>query len=307
MLAGMPVYPRSVIREALPADYPAAFRVMSAAYPAFVQTEAGFVHRQVAVPPESRSKGWVAEEDGSIVGWARAQIRYEEPGGAANIGVSVVPPWRGRGIGSALYERAFEHVADAPRAHALCSESGRAFVEARGYDLRRTSHASSLDPRSVDTSDLDASSVQLQPLSEAGPEATYAVDSVASLDVPADEPYRIDYALWKRRYWESPDLDFTSSFGARVDGRLVAVAYVGVDLAGDRALSAFTGTLPEYRGRGLARLVKLAVVRRLDELGVSRLYAYNHDENAAILAVNERLGFRPVATQYFYVRERGET
>ena len=71
-------------------------------------------------------------------------------------------------------------------------------------------------------------------------------------------------------------------------------------------MSAFTGTLPEHRGRGLARLVKLAIIRRVRELGVARPPADNHDENAEMLAVNERLGFRPVVTQCFYVLNGSE-
>ena len=304
MLAGMPVYPRHVIRELLPTDYTAAFRVMSAVYPHLVQTETGFLHRMESMPPEARWQGWVAEVEGSVVGWSRANIRYEESGGSANIGVVVLPEWRRRGIGSALHEPALAHVADAPRAFAFAGEDGRAFAETHGYRLTRTSRTSSLDPRTVDTSDLDTASVDVRRLSEIGPEATFAVESVTALDVPGDEPHdQIEFDLWKRRYWHDPDLDFTSSFGACVDDRLVAVSYVGVDLPGDRAVSAYTGTLPEYRGRGLARLAKLATIRRLNEVGISRLVAYNHDENAAMLAINERLGFRPVVTQYFYVRE----
>ena len=308
MLAGMPVYPRGVIRELLPTDYTAACRVMSAVYPHLVQTETGFLHRMESIPPEARWQGWVAEVDGSIVGWSRAQIRYEESGGSANIGVNVLPEWRRQGIGSALHRPALDHVADAPRAFAFAGEDGRSFAESHGYRLTRTSRTSSLDPRTVDTADLDRASVDVPPLNEIGPEATFAVESVTALDIPGDEPQdQIEFELWKRRYWNSPDLDFGSSFGAWVDDRLVAVSYVGVDLPGGRAVSAFTGTLPEYRGRGLARLVKLAIIRRLGELGISRLVAYNHDENAAMLAINERLGFRPVVTQYFYVRERGES
>ena len=74
---------------------------------------------------------------------------------------------------------------------------------------------------------------------------------------------------------------------------------------GARAANAFTGTLPDYRGRGLGRLVKLAVVRRLAELGIVRLLTVNHDENAAMLAINERLGFAPAGALYNYVRESG--
>ena len=60
-----------------------------------------------------------------------------------------------------------------------------------------------------------------------------------------------------------------------------------LDEPGDEVLGAI-------RGRGLARLAKLGVMRRLAELDVT-------------LAINERLGFRPVVTQYFYVLEGSES
>jgi len=294
-----------VIREATAADYSAAFRVVRAAYPDFVHSEAGFRHRQESIPAEARAKGWVAENDGEIVGWARAMIRYQESSGSANVNMSVLPAWRRRGIGSALYERALEHVADAPRAFAFTGEDGRAFAELHGYRLTRTSRISALDPRAVDTSELDRTPVELRTLAEVGPEATFGVDSVAVLDIPFDEPLNnVEYEQWRRSYWESPDFDFASSYAACVDGRTVAISYVAVDLPGNRAVNAFTGTLPEYRGRGLARTVKLAVIRRLRELGVSHLVTDNHEENAPMLAVNERLGFRPQGAHYNYLLER---
>ncbi len=294
-----------MIREATAADYSAAFRVVRAAYPDFVHSEAGFRHRQESIPAEARAKGWVAENDGEIVGWARAMIRYQESSGSANVGACVLPAWRRRGIGSALYERALEHVADAPRAFAFTGEDGRAFAELHGYRLTRTSRISALDPRAVDTSELDRTPIELRTLAEVGPEATFAVDSVAMLDVPLDEPPdNVEYEQWRRSSWENPDFDFASSYAACVDGRPVAISYIAVDLPGNRAVNAFTGTLPKYRGRGLARTVKLAVIRRLTELGVSHLVTDNHEENAPMLAVNERLGFRPHGAHYNYLLER---
>ena len=293
-----------MIREATAADYPAAFRVDRAAYPDFVQTEEGFRHGQESLPAEARAKAWVAENDGEIVAWARSMIRYEESSGSANVGVSVLPAWRRRGLGSALYERALEHVAEAPRVFTFTGEDGRAFAELHGFRLTRTSRMSTLDPRAVDTSELERTPAELRTLAEVGPEATFAVDSVASLDIPFDEPQdNLEYEQWRRSYWESPDLDSASSYAACVDGRPVAISHVGVDLPGARAMTAFTGKLPEYRGRGLARTVKLAVIRRLSELGVTRVITDNHDENAAMLAVNERLGFRPCGAHYTYLLE----
>jgi GNAT superfamily N-acetyltransferase len=294
-----------VIREATLADYPAAFRVVSACFPDFVEVEAGFVHGQASLPPAARMSAWVAEERGAIVGWARGLIRHEESSGSANVSVSVLPSRRRRGLGTALLERALAHVGDAPRAFAFTVEDGREFAEAHGFRLSSTSRISALDPRTVDTSELDRVGVPLRSLEQVGPEEVFAVESEAALDVPEDEPPDSrDYEQWVRRDWTNPDFDWASGYAAWIDGRAVAISYPAIDLAGGQAANAFTGTLGDYRGRGLARLVKLAVIRRVAELGIPFLVTVNHETNAPMLAVNERLGFRPHGAHYNYVRER---
>ena len=77
------------------------------------------------MPPEARLGAWVADEAGNIVGWSRSLIRFEESGGSATAGACVLPPWRRRGIGTALLQRALDHVADAPRAFAFSGADGR--------------------------------------------------------------------------------------------------------------------------------------------------------------------------------------
>jgi GNAT superfamily N-acetyltransferase len=293
-----------VIREAVPADYAAAFRVVSEVIPEFVQTESGFRHRQEVLPPEARRRAWVADEEGEIVGWARAFVRYEESGGSSQVGISVLPSRRGRGIGSGLLDRALEHLADTPRVFTVARADGRSFAERRGFRLTHTGRISAVDPRGVDTTELEGTTARLRSLAEIGPEKVFAVDSVAALDVPADElPDRMEFERWRQATWESPDLDLTAGYAACVNGQAVAVSYTAVDLPRSRAANAFTGVLPEWRGRGLARLVKLAVIRHLAAAGVSLLVTENDETNAAMLAVNTRLGFRPHGAHYNYLRE----
>jgi GNAT superfamily N-acetyltransferase len=293
-----------VIREAVPADYAAAFQVVSEVIPEFVQTEAGFRHRQEVLPPEARRRAWVAEEDGEIVGWGRAFVRYEESGGSGQVGIAVLPSRRGRGIGSALLDHALGHLADAPRVFTVARRDGRSFADHRGFRLAHTGRISAIDPRSVDTTELERPTAELRTLAEVGPEQVFAIDSVAALDVPAAEPPdRMEFDRWRQATWESPDLDFAASYAACVDGRAVAISYAAVDLPRARAANAFTGVLPEQRGHGLARLVKLAVIRHLAEAGVSLLVTENDETNAPMLAVNARLGFRPHGAHYNYVRE----
>ena len=77
-------------------------------------------------------------------------------------------------------------------------------------------------------------------------------------------------ARTRRRMWLAEEggdaLGFAAAGLAHTStdpGAAVAISYPAVDLDGRLAANAFTGTLPEFRGRGLARLVKLAVNTRL--------------------------------------------
>ena len=54
----------------------------------------------------------------------------------------------------------------------------------------------------------------------------------------------------------------------------------------------YTCTDPGYRGRGLARGIKLQTLAQAVELGVLLVYTANDSENAPILRINETLGYR---------------
>jgi RimJ/RimL family protein N-acetyltransferase len=83
--------------------------------------------------------------------------------------------------------------------------------------------------------------------------------------------------------------------------RLVAWALIGSDGEG-RAVNSFTGTHPDFRGRGLARLAKLAVAAWARDEGLRVIFTGNDDSNAPMLAINERMGYEPVAELRYLVR-----
>ena len=70
----------------------------------------------------------------------------------------------------------------------------------------------------------------------------------------------------------------------------------------------FTGTLDEYRGRGLALAAKVAAMRWAAANGITQVAATNDETNAPMLAVNAKLGFRAAGRNVEYLREsdRGE-
>ena len=82
----------------------------------------------------------------------------------------------------------------------------------------------------------------------------------AHADDPAD-PHDSEQSFedWLRDDLGVPDLDLRGSVVAVADGRLAALAFVASDGA-TRAENEFTGTHPDYRGRGLATLAKLSTL-----------------------------------------------
>jgi hypothetical protein len=89
-----------------------------------------------------------------------------------------------------------------------------------------------------------------------------------------------------------------------LDGeRPVAITYLVVDPLGGRATTAFTGTARSHRGRGLARLVKLASIAWAAEHRIERMLTGNDSTDAPMLAVNSRLGYAPVSEHYSYAKE----
>jgi GNAT superfamily N-acetyltransferase len=77
-------------------------------------------------------------------------------------------------------------------------------------------------------------------------------------------------------------------------------------LKGDRQLGRygveFTGTLPQWRGQGLATLAKLTALHQVARAGIRWVGTANDETNAPMLAVNRRLGHRPLADLVVYER-----
>ena len=221
------------------------------------------------------------------------------------LNVSVLESHRRRGIGAALLERALAHLGDSARIQASATEAGRGFAERYGFRHTHTRRMSGVDPRTVDTGELETAEARTASLLEVGPEQTFAVDAESVVDQPGDDPIdAVDYKQWLVDHWAFPDYDLELGRAAVVDGRAVAVTFVIVDRESRRALNAYTGSLRAYRGRGFARLAKLDLLRVLAERGFELVLTENDETNAAMLAINHRLGYTPIESRYSYILDR---
>lgn len=82
------------------------------------------------------------------------------------------------------------------------------------------------------------------------------------------------------RYWVALDGD-----------RPVAMSYLRYPPVRGTIWTGYTCSHPDYRGRGIARAIKLQSLAQGVELGVPEVVTDNDAENAPMLHINERLGY----------------
>jgi GNAT superfamily N-acetyltransferase len=276
----------------------------------WVVTERDILHWEQA-PPRARRAAWVALDGAEIVGWAQAELRWEvSEKGAAELWVAVAKRHRGRGIGSGLFDAAWEHVGEiGGRTVQSWAEvdAGKRFLQRRGFHEVRQERISALDPREVDLSPRAVpKGFDVVPLSAVldRPQELFAVYMAGEADMPSVFPEdNIAFEEWERGTLGSPSIDRDGSFVVLSGDQPVAIALLEVDREGKRATNEMTATLPGFRRRGLARLAKLASLRWAADFGVTSVLTSNDRENPAMLALNDALGYEPLVMRGVFVRE----
>lgn len=307
-----------MIRELRDSDLAGVVVLQEELYPEWLNDVAALRHSLASTSPRAYARRLVAVEDGDVVGWAGAERNlYTERTDVAFASVAVRERSRGRGIGSALYDEIAAHLVEhgARRwlAESRDDERSRRFAAARGFTHTMTRRLSKLDPRAVDLSGFEAlrrrkerEGFRVVPMSEfrERPEAIYAIDLETSRDIPLDEPIAdVRYDDWERRHWRHPLLSLAGSQVVVHEGSPVSFAMLRAQPRARKAVNDMTGTLREFRGRGLARLAKLASIQWAAASGITQIVTENDETNAPMLALNVSLGYRPFATWLAYVRD----
>jgi GNAT superfamily N-acetyltransferase len=297
------------IEEATLDDLPGAVSLMNAVYDDSLFTVAGWRHRLESVPTRGQLRLFKAMVRDTVVGWGSAGLdTHTSTEGVAWVGATVHPEYRGQGLGAALLDAAEQHVlgirATFLRAGSRDEEPARRLAAGHGYEQTHIQRISMLDPRTLTEVPAPPPGVELRSFAEIGrPDPIWRVDATATLDIPDDDTWdHMPLEEWTREFWESPTVDRDASITAVVDGDVVSITMIRVDVETGRAENDITGTLAEYRGRGLARLVKLESLRRVAAKGVTSVFTANDETNAAMLAVNTRLGYRPHSSRLSWKR-----
>lgn len=292
------------LRPAVPDDAEAVAALRRIVFPYLVMSVAQTRHQLTSSAPEERFRAYVAESDGEVVGWASAGLNtWTSVDGAGFFSVFVHQDHRSQGIGSALVDAAHAHLGEigARQVQVFADPAGVEFARRRGYEGTRQMHYSGVELAQLPPQPPTPDDVRVVTMDELEPRPVYEADIVASLDEPSDTPMdSAGYEEWVRDVWEAPSLDRALSVAAMVGDQVVCFTAVEVD--GDRAWSGMTGTIPAYRGRGLAKLVKSVALRRAAGAGVTHAFTSNDDQNGPMLAINNWLGYRRVATKTGLIR-----
>ena len=280
------------------ADAAEVIELLAVLAPLRIETAESLVWRQSSEPARSRRRSWVAVESEEIVGFATAHMDwYAGETGKARLWVGVQQDRRRRGVGSALWEAAFAHLRDA-RKHTVEVDDdadGLAFVESRGFTQYDSEVMSRLDPREARLEEKTGEGYRLVQLREVRDRERdlYEFYGAAGGIPPSDPENHVTFEEWQRFILGNPLLEKDGSVVVLDDGdRIVSLAWLLADRERRRVENEWTATLPQLRGRGLARLAKVATIRWAAENGIDELLTGNDPDNLPMRELNRRLGYR---------------
>lgn len=296
---------RAMVREGTRDDFAAATELLNRVWPHRVGSEAGLWHAADVEPASSQRRYWVAEDDGTLVGWATAAIEDQSTERPGFMQASVAREFRNAGLGTALLERCEAHLAGLGVPTVLSfttpEETSRRLAIALGFRHTNTTRISGVDPRTVEPPNAPPG-VELHSLAELDPRTVYQIDAQAMQDVPGEVAMDdVSFEQWLEDYWRDPDTELDISVAVVIGDKPVSFCHLRT-APGGRAVTEMTGTLRDYRGRGLALLAKRATLVNAAARGIELVSAQNDETNAAMLRVNEKLGYRPIGSTLSWSR-----
>ncbi|MDX6302723.1 MAG: hypothetical protein QOF53_3937 [Nocardioidaceae bacterium] len=298
--------PVVTVRDAQEGDAEAIADVWASAVPYLVRTPARAAAdlRNDAILHRRR---WVGLVDDRVAGTAAA--RAVHGAGAPDevvLSIEVRPDLGSRGVGTALLKAATSAFSDATVLRATSTDDpiSMAFAVRNGFLPEGEQQIAAVDTHVVGP--VGAAPEGLRPISLGSlPDLAMLFD--AYHQVAGEQPSGLGTSLEKLSaeelrlaWWESPDNAPELSWGLVSDKAsepvLAAFSTVSVDRRRRRSWNTVTATLPDYRGRGLASWVKRRTLNALRSTGITGAWTAEDSTNAAMLAVNRRLGYEPVAT-----------
>lgn len=256
--------------------------------------------------------------DGLVVGYSEGIRSPWDAPGYFEVELVVEPAWRRRGVGALLWQALRQRLLEegATRVEVAVRDNepaGERFARARGFALERRQFESTLDLASFDETRfagvierLEAGGARFFSLADVGDteearHAAYEINRRASLDIPGRLQTFAPFEEWRRfvcgATWYRPEGQILAALGET----WVGLAAVGYFVETNSMYNMITGVDRAYRGRGLALGLKLRTIALARRYGAAYIRTHNDSENASMLAINRKLGYKPEPGLLVYV------
>ena len=242
----------------------------------------------------------LARLDDLPVGVAAVGSSLTEPRAAhAGCNAYVLPDARGRGVGRALYEEVSRRAralgkTELETGASATDEASLAFLRRRGFREVTRSQQASLDladaPEHETPSAADGIEIVLLGDRPELASGVFQVAREAIPDIPVAEPLEVG----TEEEWRRDELEHALpglSVVALADGEVVGYSTLG-EYGEGIGLHLMTGVARAWRGRGVARALKVLQIDAARRAGLTRLVAFNDATNAPMQGLNVALGYR---------------
>jgi GNAT superfamily N-acetyltransferase len=233
----------------------------------------------------------LALRDGELVGSGSAS-KSDMGGGAVT--PRVLPEHRRQGVGTALLRRLAAYAEECGYAEAgsmVDDPDSFAFAQHFGFrevgrQVEQVRAVRPDEPWPVVPDGIEVVTVAERP--ELLPRLYRELALQAFDDMPTPRKVEITLEQWENEWLNWPEATFVALAG----GEPVGMAGLNYDAdQADRAENALTTVRRDWRGRGLARMLKETTTAWASAHGIREIYTWTQTGNENMRAVNERLGF----------------
>ncbi len=253
---------------------------------------------------------YIAELDEEFIGhslYTQWEGNYQP--GKFRIDIEIHPDYQGEGYGSKLYNHLMGELDKFDPSKLVCyakedKKRSIRFLKDRGFEPFMREWVSVLDVDEFDFSDyggledkLAEEDIFLKSLkdiehTEEKKRRLYELHEVLMEDVPMHDDYtHMDYERYIEKVFNHPGRFFEGCIIAVKEGEFIGMSSNVLEKE-DNSLSTYlTGVKREYRGRGIATAMKVKVIKKAKENGISKIKTSNETKNKGIVHLNEKLGF----------------
>jgi GNAT superfamily N-acetyltransferase len=310
----------------LPTDYPRLAEIFSCDRPEPVTVvDLQEEDSKIPAPPSTvhcddqgrlishcRDRFAAVDDTGRVVGYADVWRAPWFPPGEMICHAVVDPAHRGHGLGRTLLDLVEAQAREKGAAHIKGwlkdgNPVALACVTKRGYTIDRHLFQSTLDPAAFGPTPyaIDIEGIRFFTLADEPGEATerklYELQRLTWRDIPGADAELMPYSQWRLWMLETaralPELFLFAADGDRMVGTTFMHTVEGGGLH-----TIYTGVDPAYRGRSIAQALKARAVAAAQRHGAPYMRTDNDSQNGPMLAVNRRLGYKPLPGDYVVIK-----